>query len=450
MTFKLNPDQQYVAERLAAFMADNSKQVFVIIGPGGSGKSHSTINFIKENFSKMNPICLTAPTNKAVGVLDGFAKDVGRYIPTQTIYKLLGLVVGADGEEKTTFSAHDGNLDRYKVVVLDEGSMAGNVLCNKIEEKLDENPHVKIIVMMDKCQLPPVNESHSRIMEMGEVVELTTDMRSGNGPLLQVKRAVRDITLARLDHKLTREINHKFETALDENESGVHLLTGSAFDEAMLDMFDTEEYRNNPNHVRALAWTNKEVDRLNRIIRNRIYGKGCDGYMVDERICVLTPVRDPSTDEPLLDTDEEVTIRSLEVVDYVDYTDQDATDDLRRTYKAYRAEIEKSSGKVVKIFLLHPDSQRKFERRLSFIADQCKAKKRPWKQFWSAKEEIFINARPAHALTIHKSQGQTFGCVFLNLRDAMNNRNPVERAQLVYVGVSRPTTDLVVNLKTFY
>lgn len=450
MTFKLNPDQQYVADRLSAFMEDPNRQVFVIIGPGGSGKSHSTVQFIKENFARMHPICLTAPTNKAVGVLDNFAKDVGKFIPTKTIYKLLGLVVGADGEEKTTFSANDGQLDRFKVVVLDEGSMAGNVLCNKIEDKLDENPHVKIIVMMDKCQLPPVNESQSRIMEMGEVVELTTDMRSGNGPLLQVKRAVRDITLARLDHKLTKEIHHKFDTALDEDGSGVHLITGQDFDAAMLDMFDSEQYKANPNFVRALAWTNKEVDRMNRIIRNRIYGKGCDAYMVDERICVLTPVRDPQTEEPMLDTDEEVVIRELEVVDYVDYSDQDATDDARRTYKAYRATVEQDGGKQVKIFLLHPDSQRKFDRRLNFIADQCKQKKRPWKQFWSAKEEIFINARPAHALTIHKSQGQTFGCVFLNMRDAMNNRNPVERAQLVYVGVSRPTTDLVVNLKTFY
>ncbi|AHI61229.1 DNA helicase [Vibrio phage SHOU24] len=450
MTFKLNQGQLHAEQRLREFMADPNRQVIIVVGPGGSGKTHSTADFVGKNFDQLKPVCLTAPTNKATGVLGNFAKDVGRFIPTMTIYKLLGIVVGADGEEKTTFSAHDGMLDRFKTVILDEGSMAGYVLCNKIRDKLEENPYVKIIVMMDKCQLPPVNETMTQLLEFGEVIELTEDMRSGNGPLLQVKRAVRDITLARLKGKLTKEISHKFETHVEgEDQSGVHLLTGKDFDDAMLDQFDTEEYRNDPNTVRALAWTNKEVDRMNRIIRSRIYGKGCEAYVVGERICVLTPVRGEN-DEPILDTDEEVTVKSLEVVDYVDYTDQDATDDVRRTYKAFRAELERANGQVVKVHLLHPDSKRKFERRLSFIADQCHAKKRPWKQFWAFKEELFVNARPAHALTIHKSQGQTFKCVFLNLRDAMNNKNNVERSQLVYVGVSRPTTDLVVNLKTFY
>lgn len=445
----LNVDQENVFDELEQFYADPSRQVIVVVGPGGSGKSRSVVEFLKEFYKLAQPVCLTAPTNKAVGVLKDFASEVGRYMPTSTIFKLLGLVVGADGEEKTTFSAHDGNLDRYKTVVIDEGSMASRTLCGKLQDKLEENPEVKIIVMMDKCQLPPVNERQSYIYEMGKVVELSIDMRSGNGPLLQAKRAVRDIVMERLNGNNSKAIQYQFSTDLDEEGSGTHLLVGKHFETAMLDMFDTEQYQADPNFVRALAWTNKEVERLNRLIRARIYGKECEAYVTGERICILTPVRDDN-DEPVFDTDEEVEVVSLTVTDYVDYTDQDATDESRKTYKVFRAELKKSNGTLKMVHLLHPDSERKFKRRLEFIADKCREKKRPWSQFWAAKEEMFINARPAHALTVHKSQGQTFGCTFLNMKDVMKNHNPLERAQLVYVGTSRPTTDLVVNLKTFH
>lgn len=446
---KLNPDQEVAFEKLKEFYKDSRKQVLVIVGPGGSGKSRSVVEFLKEFYALAQPVCLTAPTNKAVGVLRDFSSDVGRWMPTSTIFKLLGLVVGADGEEKHTFSAHDGSLDKYKTVVIDEGSMASRVLCDKLQDRLDENPEVKIIVMMDKCQLPPVNERQSFIYEMGEVVELSIDMRSGNGPLLQTKRAVRDIVLARLDGNNSKQLQYQFSTDLDEDGSGTHLLVGREFESAMLDMFDSDQYRADPNFVRALAWTNKEVERLNRLIRRRIYGNDCEAYVEGERICILTPVRGDD-DEPVFDTDEEVEIVSLEVINYVDYTDQDATDDIKRTYKAFRAELKKENGTVKTVHLLHPDSERKFRRRLSFISEKCHAKKRPWSQFWATKEDIFVNARPAHALTVHKSQGQTFGCTFLNMKDVMKNHNLLERAQLVYVGTSRPTTDLVVNLKTFY
>lgn len=445
----LNPDQENAFEELKKFYADPNRQVIVIVGPGGSGKTASVVKFLQQFYQMAYPICLTAPTNKAVGVLSSFSRDVGKFMPTSTIFKLLGLVVGADGEEKTTFSAHEGNLDRFKTVVVDEGSMASHLLCNKLQDKLDESPAVKVIVMMDKCQLPPVNERQSYIYDMGKVVELSIDMRSGNGPLLQAKRAVRDIVLERLKGNNDKNLQYQFKTDLDENESGTHFLAGRAFEEAMLDMFDTEQYKADPNFVRVLAWTNKEVDRLNRLIRSRIYGKGCEAYVEGERICILTPVRDED-DEPIFETDEEVEIVSLEVASYTDYTDQDATDDSRRTYKVFRAELKKASGTIKKVQLLHPDSLRKFNRRLEFIANHCRNKKRPWSQFWAAKDDMFVNARPAHALTVHKSQGQTFGCTFVNMKDVMRNHNPLERAQLVYVATSRPTTDLVVNIKTFY
>lgn len=443
---KLNKDQEHAYEKLIKMFADPNQKIIIIRGAGGTGKSHIVVQFIKQYENLVGKTCLTAPTNKAVDVLNNFSVKVGRKIDTSTIYSLLGLVVGKEGEVKRTFSANEGSFDQYQTIVLDEGSMAGMQLCDILDDKMEQYAKAKIIVMLDHCQLPPVKESITQLLNMGEIVDLTEDMRSGNGPLLQIKRAVRDITEARIAGNKSKQLQLNFETALDETDSGVHLLRGAEFDSAMLDMFDSEQYRADPNFVRALAWTNKEVDRLNRIIRNRIYGKGCKPYMPGERMAVMNPVF--YDNDPVFATDEEVTVIDMEEGEYTDYMDNDSKDN---TYKIYRMTIKSAvTGVTFKVPVLHEESVRKFNRRCEFIADQCREKKRPWKSFWDFKDDTFVSIRPAHAMTVHKSQGQTLNCVFVNMKDLMRNKDPIERAQLVYVATSRPTTDLVVNLKTFY
>lgn len=441
---KLNPDQEMAFTCLYAFYKDPSKRVIVIRGPGGTGKSHITAGFISQHKTMVGRVCLSAPTNKATDVLFEFSKHFGGYTPCKTIYSLLGLVLGNNGEVKRTFSASDGKFDEFDTIVIDEASMAGEDLCEIIEDRLEDNERTKIIVMGDPCQLNPVNEYASRLLSMGEVVELTIDMRSGNGPLLQKKRAIRDLVLARNDGNKSKELNIKFATELDEDGSGVHFLVGKEFDDAMLDMFDTEEYRNDPRFCRVLAWTNKEVDRLNRIIRNRIYGKGCEPYMVNEMVAVLTPVMDG--DRCVFATDTEAKITQIVEAEYTDYTDNESKDP---TYKVYKVTLQDEGGQSYEIPVIHKESERKFRRRCDTISEQCRAKKKPWKSFWDF-HDTFIKIRPVHAMTVHKSQGQTFSCTFVNLKDIMRNKDTVERARLGYVAMSRSTTDLVVNLKTFY
>lgn len=443
---KLNKDQQNAYEKILKMFSNPEQKIIIIRGPGGTGKSHIVVQFIKQYENLVGKTCLTAPTNKAVDVLNSFSAKVGRKIDTSTIYSLLGLVVGKEGEVKRTFSANEGNFDKYQTIVLDEGSMAGRQLCDIIDDKMEEYPNSKIIVMLDHCQLPPVKEQITELLKMGEIVDLTEDMRSGNGPLLQIKRAIRDFTEARIAGNKSKQLQVQFDTAVDDTESGVHLLRGPEFDSAMLDMFDSEQYKADPNFVRALAWTNKEVDRLNRIIRNRIYGKGCKPYMPGERMAIQNPVF--YDNDLAFATDEEVTVIDMEEGEYTDYMDNDSKDP---SYKIYRMTLESSvTGLKYKVPVLHEESVRKFNRRCEFIADQCREKKRPWKSFWDFKDDTFVNIRPAHAMTVHKSQGQTLNCVFVNMKDIMKQKDPVERAQLAYVASSRPTTDLVVNLKTLY
>jgi len=102
------------------------------------------------------------------------------------------------------------------------------------------------------------------------------------------------------------------------------------------------------------------------------------------------------------------------------------------------------SGKSHKVYALHRDSEGWYKKRCNHLAKLAKAKKKPWKSFW-AFHGMFTRVRPAHAQTIHNSQGSTYETVFFNVRDAGNNPNPKERARLNYVATSRAKTNLVIN-----
>lgn len=445
---KLNTCQQETFDEIDKFLSDPDRKFLVIVGPGGTGKTSAVSEYVKQHKSRMKRVVLTAPTNTATGVLEGFLGDADGFIPTMTIYKLLGLVVGADGEVKRAFRANDGKVDLFDTVIVDEGSMAGIQLTEVIEERVYERRNLKFIIMGDPCQLNPVNETSSSLLQLGTIKHLHEDMRSGNGPLLQVKRAVRDLAIARNEGKKTKSHKVDLSTNLNDDESGVHFLSGKFFTEAVLDMFDSEEYKADPNFVRVLAWRNDEVDRWNRLIRTRIYGKGCDPYIVGERVNVLTPV---VIDEIVhFHTDQQAIIKDIAVSTYQDYTDQDATTEEARTYDVWRVTLENpENGRTCIVPVMHKKGERKFYKRLDFLADKANKKQRPWNMFHAFKD-IFTLIRPIHATTVHKSQGQTYTCTFLDAKDIMKNKNVCERSRLLYVGASRPTTDLVTNLKSVY
>jgi exodeoxyribonuclease-5 len=442
----LNAEQVILFDILIKFYQDPTKKIFIVLGAGGCGKTHAVVEFMNSHPELVKRMVLTAPTNAAVDVLRGMSAQFNRTPPDfQTIYSLLGLVLGNNGEVKRTFSAHDGSFDQYYSKVIDEGSMSGRDLSQKILERIEGSGSGKIIVMADPCQLNPINETHSELLTYGESFELFTDMRSGNGPLLTLKREIRDLARRRNagDKSLTHKIN--IVTNLDEDGSGVHYLGGAEFTSAMLDMFDSDEYRADSNFVRVAAWENKEVDRLNWLIRRRIYGVGCDPYMIGERFALMSPVYDDETNECIFATDCEAVVQSINELVYTDYLDRESEDP---KYKVYMISLSSDTA-THSVPVIHPDSLAKFNRRAKHLWTLASSKKLPWKTYWEFYDK-FIRIRPVHAMTVHKSQGRTFGCMFVNLANVMKNKNVVERARMGYVAMSRPRTDLVVNLKTFY
>jgi ATP-dependent exoDNAse (exonuclease V) alpha subunit len=93
-------------------------------------------------------------------------------------------------------------------------------------------------------------------------------------------------------------------------------------------------------------------------------------------------------------------------------------------------------GRERLIRVLHEHSQAPFKVML----DAYSGEKR-WREFWELKN-LFADVNYAYCLTIHKSQGSTFQNVFVDVPNALTNRNVRERNQLLYVAMTRASKRL--------
>lgn len=430
------------------FNSTDPEFAITIVGFAGTGKTTLVQEAIRR-VQEVNPniqVAVTAPTNKATQVLADFGKDVGVIVETKTIYSLLGLVLGENGEVKTVYQGSEGTFANFDVVIVDEASMVGNMLMDTLKTRA-EHYGVKVVFMGDNCQLNPVKERQSRAFsteEISTMYYLNKVMRQDEGsPIRKAISQVRELA----DKGVEPD---KFSTETTRDGDGIHVIVGREFEETMIAQFNCEEYKKDPKFVKALAWTNREVDRLNNIIRKAIYGNDCDDFVVGETVSVLSPVTDENN-VPAIFTNDECKILAVGVGSITDTLDFETLDAGNPTYKVWVLELETpySPSGSCKVFVLHRDSERKYKKRLDYLAKQAKAKKKTWRDFWNF-HDMFTRARPAHALTIHNSQGSTYETVFFNAKDASNNRNNKERARLAYVAMSRAKTNLVINKARIY
>ncbi|NEO34321.1 MAG: AAA family ATPase [Symploca sp. SIO3C6] len=91
LPFTLTPQQQQALAKLRAFLISPST-FFLLCGYAGTGKSTIVFQIVKELIAEGTRVVLSAPTNKAVGILKKMAAENGiDTIPCITVHQLLGL-----------------------------------------------------------------------------------------------------------------------------------------------------------------------------------------------------------------------------------------------------------------------------------------------------------------------------------------------------------------------
>lgn len=406
---QLSADQQTAANAFLAFLLDDTKQEILLIGNAGTGKSFLTkylvqlarnntklLKLLGSSNGELN-IRFTASTNKAAVVL---ADKVGE--EASTIHSLLGLKVLNDYKTGQTKLQKTNNTEVFynTLIVIDEASMIDSALLKIIRE---QTMNCKLLYIGDSAQLAPIFETESPVFaSVPDKLELTTIQRQqADNPIIQLSQQLRNSVFT--------------DTFSEIMPNGVQIqhLSGEDF-QAEIDRAFTHNY--SVDSAKILAWTNTKVLQYNDYIHNLI--KNTSDILVGDTMVTNNPIL-AANGSTAHSTDSFITVRSIEPGKEHDIEGNWIT--IKET--GVRVFVAKDLNEVT-----------------TLLKNLAKAKE--WVQYFKWKD-FFADLRNIYASTVHKSQGSTYGTVFIDLSDIGSNNKSNEVARLLYVAITRASEKVI-------
>ena len=340
-----------------------------------------------------------------------------------------------------------------RLVVIDEASMINDECYEMIQSVLRDFPHMKILYVGDEAQLPPVNFTSSVVFSrVPNIFRLNKVMRvSEDNPIIDLVTPIRD-----LRNMLRPEDCFEHVDRVNEMGEGVRFYTAKKpfFDNLFSD-FMSEEYKENRNYCRLLAYTNNAVDKSNRFIRRHIFGNEVEEYTVGDDLIVTEGYSIPLASGKSLQV--YANGERLEVVEAKKYTEQETNivcwSLLVDNYMAPSNKRELRHIKVLSTAEGYP-TYMAIKRALVGKARTLCAEVDPiaghpvhnrhdvWQEYYD-----FINSfcyvNYSYAMTIHKAQGSTIDNVYVVEKDIdICDWDVVQRNKLKYTAFTRAAKNL--------
>ena len=406
MTLQLTADQLNAQKQIMDFIESDS-QCFVISGHAGTGKT-TLIKHIQNTYNqkyeldkltngdaKRLPFVYCATTNKAAEALAEATGD-----DTQTIHSLLGLRVGVDTStgENYLFQAVKVELLSHCVLVVDEASYVDKRLLKYI---ISSTENCKVILMGDPAQLTPVKSREVPVFTAGFQTAVLNEVvrQSKLNPIQKICADFRAHILhgaAFPKIKLAPEVRH---------------IPRDLFNQEVLAEFTRTDWKYSDSKL--LAWRNKMVVRQNKDLFKRNTGRKTyapDDYVVNNRYV--------KTKGGSLKTDQIVQIEAIEK--HEEYGCQ-----------GFLVQIKESG----QFFMPSKVSDHaKFTKKAVEVQDSTMVMR--IKNHW-------VDLRPLYACTVNKSQGSTYGKVYIDLKDFSYCRDQDLLARMLYVAISRAKTEVI-------
>lgn len=443
---ELTPHQQE-KEQQVIDLAETGHKRIVIIGSAGVGKTvlvASLARYFSECYWN-GFIYVTAPTNKALAVLKTKVEvHEGDNIILKTIHSALSLKKYDDPKTgKRTFikgkksgRVQADDFDFSRICIIDESSMLNSQIegnCEKGDKKVSghlESYEGIVIYVGDNKQLNPVGEPFSPVFgKKYPTVELTEIIRQGEGnPIINLSR---DLDMIYFKKSKIFPVSNGTKT--------ISKLNGYLYSDNMQTIVDNLAMVNGTDELKYLAYTNKEVDKMNGIVRERRYGTPAK-LELEETIIFNSPF-----DE--FYTNQEVKVEKLDVIEWnvslpTFYTTYDTSGNpINDKFDKVRLKcyIVNDSFKVV-----HEDSDKAFKEAAKEIKNKCLKIGWDWRGYYWFVEQ-FADIKYNHAITIHKSQGSTYKESILNIQDIGFCRDSAERERLLYTAVTRASNLVILH-----
>lgn len=430
---RLNADQERAKDQMHDFARRKDQLFFRLDGAAGTGKSTTAALWAQEALAEGMKIALAAPTNKATRNLRSFKNriDEKANIPTGTIYSLLGLVLGKEGEIREIETTDTHKMDGVEVVIVDEWSMISENLMHHIRQHALEHSR-KFIFMGDPYQLPPVKEEMSAVERLHCNAFLTKVERHDNQILsfaTYLRGCIETNTLPQFKGD-------------NDAEGGVFLLNSPQFYRQIKGAFSSEAYQEYPDAFKTMAWRNKMVDEYNDSIRVAMYGEDpAEPFEIGERIVAKAPVLDviefktSGIEMFIATTDEEGTVRSCLKQPHPVFGE----------VEVYAVVFENELGDAVCGYMPSRRGMATYKAMKNQLYTDAKKNGRQWSRFWQF-IGMFADLAPCHSLTVHRGQGSTYRTAFVDVNDIMANRTREEMLRMLYTASTRPSKSLVLKV----
>ncbi|XP_011867235.1 PREDICTED: ATP-dependent DNA helicase pfh1-like, partial [Vollenhovia emeryi] len=447
---ELNDEQREITMHVLHCFANGSLPIRLYIsGSAGVGKSTvlKAIYQVLLNFFDDTPgekknslkILLCAPSGKASFLIGG-----------TTLHNAFALPITQYGGQMPELSADVANTIRenlfeLKLIIIDEISMVGSTMFSRVDTRLRQimgNNRsfggVSVIVVGDLYQLPPVMDNSIYLSSKSSMLSIFSENILWN-----------EFDFFELTEIMRQKEDKPFIEALNNLARG----TMSENDIALIKSRETtEEYV--PKDAIRLYGENRMVDSFNKIKINSIDGVAYDSIAKDSilgkissklRNKLLTALKNKKRTE-CGGLDYKITLKIG--INYMITSNIDVEDGL----------VNGACGKLQKI-TLKPGTDEPMKIWLDFNNDRIGVgQRRPYIRYMTENNlemclvplsqvsiVLNINERmgyqvvrqqfpitPAEALTIHKSQGQTYEKLCIDLRDSYRITRP-----MLYVALSR-------------
>lgn len=404
----LSNDQQNGLDRFVQFLFDPDDPYFVLRGYSGTGKSTLIATLLErlpsyiETSKLIDPdykcpeVVLTATTHKAA---ENLSNITGKEVCT--IHSFLGLRLDTDyqtGKKSLVVGKKDQEPKEGYLIFIDEASQIG---MNLIGLLFQQTKNCKIVFMGDPAQLLEVGSYNAPVFNMGYTeVRLSETMRQMvNGVPME-----NAITALATQFRHTVETGKWPEKVIIDGEA-VIWMPREKFNKAIEEEFTRPDWKHKDSKI--LAWTNETVINYNKYIRSLL--KGDPLLTVGDYAEVNSYVR---VGKDSLQTDATVLITEMEPDTY----EMGALGNwvtlnhkVRVFFPRYRAEKNKLANKL--------------------RANEMYSK--------ALEVDNWVDLRAIFSQTINKSQGSTYGKVYIDLDDIKKCNIGNLIARLLYVGISR-------------
>lgn len=408
------------------------KSPFGLFGSAGVGKTY-TMRHLPKNMR----ICFTAPTNKAVSILIESGCEPEHCM---TIYSFLGLQVNEKTGLVTVDKKGRSKEWDYDVLVCDEASMLNSDICNRLT-KLPKS--LKIVLMGDTAQLPPVGEKSSPAFNLvrDNYIMLTQQMRQANelNPMHKLLAAMRESVDSGV---IVNYSQYDGQVQTDSGKNGVVLTNNIKQFEAWI----KGAFKRGNSHCAVVAWYNDRIDYFNTMIHEHLYPpKLREGWQ---------DYNPPLDKQSTYCIGETLTFqRAFKIGNDVLATNGSTI--VVESVEAKREKISIGSFKVlidcllINDHFLTPCNRNEFNNWLAQLQQNLAANKEKgcdysWGEFYLLQEH-FADLRHSYCITAVKSQGSTYDNVFVDIPNVQQMpAGQKEKNRCLYTAISRARHNVVL------